>query len=68
MANQNRGGRPQLGFRISSVILQRLQDEADRMDVSLTAYVKSVLWDHIRELDKPKPVPVQPPAFRAWGN
>lgn len=67
MANQNRGGRPQIGMRISKVILARIKDEAERMDVSLTAYIQSVLWDHIRELDKPKLEPVKT-GFRAWGN
>lgn len=71
MANQNRGGRPIFAGRISRVILDRLKQEAEAMDVTLTGYIQSVLWDHVRELDKPKyqdPVQQVQQSFRAWGN
>lgn len=68
MPSQNRGGRPQLVARISRVILDRLKQEADAMDLTLTGYVQSVLWDHIRELDKPKFQEPVKQGFRAWGN
>ncbi|MCE3234017.1 MAG: hypothetical protein K0Q50_197 [Vampirovibrio sp.] len=67
----NRGGRPIFAGRISSVILDRIKKEAEAMDVTLTGYIQSVLWDHIRELDKPKyQQPIQPvhQGFRAMGN
>jgi hypothetical protein len=51
--------------------LDRIKKEAEAMDVTLTGNLQSVLWDHIRELYKPKyQQPIQPAqqGFRRWGN